>query len=202
MKKLIVSLCIGLVFTIVIGNFSSFANECNDIRGKVLRIHVLANSNEKFDQALKLKVRDKVLEASAGIFDNINLVSNAKEKAKEKLPEILKAAQKEVYDNGYKYVVKAEVVNMFFNTRYYGEVTLPAGRYDAVRVTIGEAKGKNWWCVMFPQMCIPTAEKKKELSKTLSKSEVELVSSPKKYKVKFAIVEIIEKIANKDKKNV
>ena len=106
---------------------------------------VLANSDSQEDQALKLKVRDRVLEYSEGLFQNAQTREEAEALAAAHLQELCQAAQDEVYRQGYDYPVKAEITNMFFDTREYETVTLPAGCYDALRITIGEAEGHNWW---------------------------------------------------------
>ena len=91
---------------------------------------------------------------------------------------------------------------MFFNARDYNDVTLPAGVYKALRITIGEAKGRNWWCVMFPPMCLPAAEEKSELSVALSPKELDVVENKSKYKVKFKILELIMKLKEFIKTNI
>ena len=98
--------------------------------------------------------------------------------------------------NGYNYPVDVELKNTHFNTRVYDEVTLPAGNYDALRVIIGDGNGKNWWCVMFPPMCLPAAEEKCELSEVLDESELKIVSNKSRYEVKFKVVELFEELKN------
>ena len=156
---------------------------------KVVRLHVLANSDSEEDQALKLKVRDTVTETAAGLFDTAANAGEALAIAEESLPEILAAAQQRVYDEGYDYPVGAEMTRMYFTTRTYETGTLPAGMYDAVRITIGEGAGKNWWCVVFPPICVPAASEHKELTDVLDEGQVEIVTQPQKYEVKFKIVE-------------
>ena len=97
-------------------------------------------------------------------------------------------------NRGYHYDVNAELCNIFFNTREYDGVTLPAGRYDAMRITIGEAKGQNWWCVLYPPMCIPAAQPTQELNDVLNESEMEIVTSEPKYEIRFACVELFERL--------
>ena len=92
------------------------------------------------------------------------------------------------------YPVKVEIGQSYFNTRTYDEVTLPAGQYDAVRILIGEGEGKNWWCVMFPPMCVPAASESEELSDVLSADQMEIVQNAECYEVKFKTLEIIEEI--------
>lgn len=194
MKRIEKAMLIGLIFSIVIGNFSVFAKECSDIRGNVLRLHILANSDSDEDQALKLKVRDRILQETGDLFLNASDLDGAEDKAAANLETVRQIAEDEIRAQGYDYAVKAELCNMFFDTRTYEEVTMPAGRYDAVRITIGAAEGKNWWCVLYPPLCIPAAQPQKELSDVLDEDEMEVVQAKPKYEVRFACVEFIERI--------
>ena len=126
-------------------NFANFQTHCETISNKFLRLHILANSDSKEDQDLKIKVRDKILEYSKGKFSLANNKSEAQLVLNSSLEDIEKVAKAEIENQGYNYDVKAKVVNMHFNTRKYDNLTLPAGNYDALRVEIGEGKGHNWW---------------------------------------------------------
>lgn len=196
MKRRIIekAICLGLVLATIL-TFTGFAAQCEDIGNRVLRLHVLANSDSDADQALKLKVRDRIVQEAAGLFDGTQDLRQAKAVAAEKLSTLQTAAQDEVYKQGYSYPVKVELTNMYFNTRVYSTVTLPAGQYDAVRVTIGKAAGKNWWCVIFPPMCLPAAEEKSELKDVLNQQQMDIVDGgTQQYEVKFKVVEIYEEI--------
>ncbi len=195
MRKWSKAVALGLVLTLILslcGFTWGFAKNCDEIRQKVVRLHVLANSDSEEDQALKLKVRDTVTETAAGLFDTAGDAGEALEVAREQLPAILEAAQQRVCDEGYDYPVGAELTRMYFTTRTYDAGTLPAGMYDAVRITIGEGAGKNWWCVVFPPICVPAAAEHKELSDVLDEEQVDIVTQPQKYEVKFKIVELWE----------
>jgi stage II sporulation protein R len=205
MKKFEVALLFGLVFAILlscISGYASFSSQCNDIRSEVFRLHVLANSDSKDDQALKLKVRDKILSESGKLFGNAKNKGEAEKVATANLDEIRQVAQQEVYDLGYKYEVKAEITNMFFTTKQYADVTMPAGNYDALRITIGVAKGHNWWCVMFPPLCLPAAQGKTKMQDVLNPNQVNIVKSGKQpqYEIRFKIVEWVGDIKNWFKK--
>lgn len=172
----------------------SFASACEDIRGSVLRMHVVANSDSEEDQCLKLKVRDAVLEAGKEYFDNSESAAQAEEKLIPVKDELENVAKKVVEDNGYDYDVKVNIGNAYFPTKTYdGDVTLPAGEYEAVNVIIGSGNGHNWWCVMFPPMCLPAAESDTELDEVLSQREYEIVKSNPKFEPRFKIVEWYEK---------
>ena len=177
----------------------SFASACEDIRGSVLRMHVVANSDSEEDQCLKLKVRDAVLEAGKEYFDNSESAAQAEEKLIPVKDELENVAKKVVEDNGYDYDVKVNIGNAYFPTRTYdGDVTLPAGEYEAVNVIIGSGDGHNWWCVMFPPMCLPAAESDTELDEVLSQREYEIVKSNPKFEPRFKIVEWYEKFIKKN----
>ena len=194
MKKTEKALLFGLILSILVGSFSAFASDCSAIRESVLRLHILANSDSDEDQALKLKVRDRILEETGDLFENASDLENAESSAANSLELVRSIAEDEVRKQGYDYPVRAELCNMFFKTRQYDDITMPAGRYDAVRITIGEAKGHNWWCVLYPPMCIPAAQPKQELGDVLTEDGMEVVTSKPKYEVRFACVELFERI--------
>jgi len=146
LKKIHIILAACVAASFVIHAYAGFSGECAYIRENMLRLHVMANSDSEEDQALKLIVRDAILNESGGF-----------ELTQSNLKLLEDVARREVNADGKDYPVKAELVNMFFPTRHYGDITVPAGRYDAVRLTIGSGDGENWWCVMFPPMCIPAA---------------------------------------------
>ena len=118
MIKWIRALAMGLSLCLAL-SLCGFAGECEEIRGRVLRLHVLANSDTEEDQALKLKVRDTIVETAANLFDTAADEAQALERARERLPELEAAAQQRVYDEGYEYAVTISVVHMYFTTRVY-----------------------------------------------------------------------------------
>lgn len=188
-KSAVIAFVLTVIYSVI-----PFQAVCAEIPNDVFRFHILANSDSEEDQALKLKVRDKVLERTKILFDTANSKSDAEEFVKANLETIEKIAQNEVYKNGYNYPVKAEVVNMHFDTRYYESYTLPSGMYDALRITIGNAKGHNWWCVMYPSICISTVDEGKDRAKdALSDDEYSVVTDDK-VEYKFFIVELFQKI--------
>ncbi|MDD6022370.1 MAG: stage II sporulation protein R [Acutalibacteraceae bacterium] len=183
---------LGLIISILISSTASFQKKCGEVRQSVLRLHVIANSDSQEDQELKLKVRDAVLETGSSLFSGSADARNAEEKAIGETEKLEEAAIRTLRENGCGDDVKIEVGQSWFPTRTYGDVTLPAGKYEAVRVIIGSGKGHNWWCVMFPPMCLPAAEEKKELDDVLSKDAAELVRSDPKFEIRFKIVEWYE----------
>lgn len=175
----------------------TFEDSCESVRNNCFRLHIIANSDSREDQQLKLSVRDSILKDTAYIFEKANNKNDAIRLCKENINEILNISKKVIKENGYDYSVNVEVKETYFPTRTYEKYTLPAGKYDALRIIIGEAKGKNWWCVMFPSLCLPAAKKKTELSDVLSSKEIHLIESKPKYEIRFWIVEKIESMKAK-----
>lgn len=198
-RKLEISLFCGLVISVLL-SIISFGASCGEIRQDVLRMHVIANSDSAEDQAVKLKVRDAVLEAGEDLFDGTLTAEGAEQVLDSDIERLQNAAQNVLTENGFDYGVRVEIGKDYFNTRTYdGEVTLPAGEYEAVRVILGEGKGQNWWCVMFPPMCLPAAEADTEISDVLTQNEEDVVKSNPKYEARFKIVELFENFYRKIK---
>lgn len=197
MKKSETAILMGLILSIVLTGVSSFARDCSSLRDEVLRLHIMANSDREEDQALKLKVRDRVLRETGELFSSAKNLSEAHTLAEQNLELIKAAAQDELKRQGSGYTADVSIQRMFFETRLYDNFTLPAGMYDAVRVTIGSGQGKNWWCVMFPPLCLGSAVDEEELDKVLS--DPSLIQGTQKYKAKFFIVELFERLINKQK---
>ena len=193
MKKFEIAMILGFVLSIALTSTFSFASDCSAVRDEVLRLHILANSESEADQQLKLSVRDRVLGETGELFSGAENLEVAQTLARENLQKIEVVARDEISKNGFDYDVTASLCRMYFETRHYDSYTLPAGMYDAVRVEIGKAEGKNWWCVMFPPICLGSAMDEGELEKVLSQKGEEVITGTQKYKVKFFIVELIER---------
>lgn len=186
------ALFLGLIISVIVSSTVSFQSACDEVRNSVLRLHVIANSDSDEDQALKLKVRDAMLETGSRLFSGDVNAENAEETAKSEISTLEETARRVLSENGCNDSVKIEIGKSRFPTRTYGNVTLPAGKYEAVRVIIGKGEGHNWWCVMFPPMCLPAAEGETKLDDVLSADGVELVNSNPKFEVRFKIVEWYE----------
>lgn len=196
MKKIELAMLLGMVVAVFSAGFCSFAEDYNDITDKVFRLHILANSDSDEDQRLKLKVRDAVLEECSYIFEKCEDAQQSADAAEADMDFIKTTAEKVIAENNYTYDVSCEVAEMYFDERVYDSVTMPAGEYLALRITIGEAKGRNWWCVMFPALCIPAASENIEDYGVFSAEEIEMLESPDSYECKFYILELIEKLRN------
>lgn len=196
--KMIITLSFLLFIYTSICAFSYAEYISTDISNSVFRLHVLANSDSKEDQDLKYKVRDNLLNYMNSICNNcsnkeeaINLV----EKNKNNFKQI---ALDTIHNEGYNYEVNINIGNFEFPTKTYGDISLPSGFYDALRVEIGKAQGQNWWCVMFPPLCfvdvssgIVPEESKELLNENLTDEEFSIVSdtSDKNIKFKFKLLE-------------
>lgn len=192
-KKIKISIAVGLTVAIIF-SICSFAKTSEEIRSDVLRLHVIANSDSSVDQNLKLRLRDYILQEGKDVFDGSVNVNNAVAKLEPRIGELEESANEFVKNSGFDYNVKITLSNEYFTTRTYETVTLPAGKYLALRVVIGSGEGHNWWCVMFPPMCVPAADKKDEIENVFSEKEIKLVESKPKYEPRFKVIEIYEEI--------
>ena len=190
MKILFKALVCGVLLTAVF-SLAGFAGACEDIRQQVFRLHIIANSDSAEDQAMKLTVRNRLLEYTGNLFKKCRSKQESIECAKEHIDDIRRIASDTVREYGCDYPVDAYVTKTDFNTRVYDDVTLPAGEYDALRVVIGSGQGHNWWCVLFPALCLPGSDSS-ELRTVINDSEMNVVSSGEKYEVHFLFVEWME----------
>lgn len=202
MVKKIIALCV--IFSVIFlyaGAVSVKHNEDikESIEQKLIRLHVVANSDSPEDQDLKRRVKDQIIKEMSTKLKDSKSLDQTRKIIKENIPNIEKIAQEEIKRSGKNYPVKAVLGTFSFPTKNYGPITLPAGSYEALKVVIGEGKGANWWCVLFPPLCfidvthaVP-ADAEKELSKVLTKEEIEYI----KGKPRFKSLEIMESILNK-----
>lgn len=173
---------------------------CADISDSIFRLHVIANSDSVDDQNLKYIVRDNVLQYMNSLTTNSNSKAEIMQVVSEHLEDFRQIAQNTVFENGYDYEVSVEIGNFEFPVKTYGDISFPAGFYDALRIKIGNASGQNWWCVMFPPLCfidvssgIVPDDSKQLLESELTEDEYKLISgSENETKVKFKIVEVLQ----------
>ncbi|MBO5359890.1 MAG: stage II sporulation protein R [Clostridia bacterium] len=183
-----------IVFSLFL-NVAGFAADCADVRRDVLRLHVVGASDSDYDQNLKLKVRDTLLEKGGTIFDGTVTADEAKTIITPRIPELKAAAEEVLLENGCDYKIDITVGEEYFATRCYENFTMPAGVYTAVRVNIGTAEGKNWWCVMFPPLCLPAAFA--DADAFFDDDEMKVITASPEYEPRFKIVEIFESIKNR-----
>ena len=172
-------------------SFSRFNAVCDDLRSNVLRMHIIANSDSEEDQNLKLKIRDRILSETSLIFDRDTDLNEAVKITKDKLPELEATANEVIKENGFNYTATVSVGDSYFETREYEDFTLPAGTYRSLIIRLGKAEGKNWWCVIFPGVCLPSASDS-HLSDTVRDESAKVAEHPQKYVMRFKTVEIYE----------
>ncbi|MGK0465544.1 stage II sporulation protein R [Clostridium sp.] len=203
MKKIILtSVAIIIIISISLNtnNISGKASQ-SDVAGKLIRFHVIANSDDKVDQELKLKVRDSVLEYVSPKLINSKDIEGSRKIINNETKNIKKIAETVINKNGFKYSVVTTLSKEYFPVKTYGNITLPQGEYEAFRILIGSGTGQNWWCVMFPPLCfvditkgdVAFEETERDMRTVLSEDEYELIDNTKDNKeiiVKFKLAEI------------
>lgn len=168
----------------------------SQLADKMVRLHVLANSDSDEDQALKLQVRDAVLKTAEPLLAQAGQVDNATGILENNLEQLTAVAQETIYREGWDYLVSVQLEETWFPTREYDSFALPAGSYQALRVVIGEGNGHNWWCVVFPPLCLASASE--TVSQTaqdagMTDQEVALIAEEdEKYVIKFKAIELWE----------
>ena len=193
-----IALLIGMAVFLISGAVS--LQNRDQLADKVVRLHILANSDSEEDQALKLRVRDRVLERATELLEQTGDRREAADVLQSHLPELERIAAEEISDCGYEYDVTAEVANTMFPTKEYDGFTLPAGEYLALRIIIGEGNGHNWWCVVFPRLCTTAAADvpASALAAGFDEEEVALVTEENEgYVLKFKAMEWWEAIREK-----
>jgi len=199
MKKHIfeLALAIGLVVSCTVGALALQTRD--DISEKLIRLHVIANSDSAEDQNIKLKVRDEILKHVAEMTSGCTSINDVREIISSNLNNLKNIADNVLLQNGFKYKSAVELSYEFFPTKTYDTFALPTGEYEALRIKLGKSNGQNWWCVLFPPVCVSAAEAKTELKNAgLSDDEIKFVMSDDvQYRFKFKLVEIIEGITEK-----
>ena len=191
MKQFFRVLTVAMVLSVIL-SLIPFQNSCKELYNDVFRIHIIPNSNSAFDQSLKLSVRDAVLSEISPLYDEAENKADAMRITRESLPLIENTANKVVRESGADYTVTAGIENTYFNTRYYENFTMPAGYYDALKLTIGKGRGDNFWCVMYPALCVGAATRDR-LSEDLNEGEYQVVTSDD-LEFRFKIVEYYERL--------
>lgn len=186
---------IGLVITLGVSSVTGFMRDCAELRQEVLRIHILADSDQEADQAVKLQVRDAVLEAINQDFSGDGTLEGTIACLEGEMDRIEETANEVLTEAGMPYQAKAELTEMYFTTREYerdgSTFSMPAGRYQALRITLGSGEGHNWWCVAYPPMCIDAAVEGQ--AAVVEQEILELEQTPV-YKPKLALVEWVESL--------
>ena len=198
-KNIELGVLFGLICAIVL-SFARFEARCDELREGVLRLHIIANSDSDADQSIKLAVRDEILKDSTNIFKNCSSVDDAITVANTNIDEINKIANNLLKQQGFDYKAQVSVGDRYFETREYDDFTLPAGTYKSLIVDLGAAEGKNWWCVVFPCVCVPSSCGA-SLSDSVSEQAADTAENAPKYQIKFKSMEIYEDIKRIFSKN-
>ena len=197
-------LIILLFLYVFICAFSYVSAVSSDLQNSVFRLHVIANSDSAEDQNLKYKVRDKLINYMNSLCSNVDSKEDAINIAISHKDDFKRIAEETILENGFNYPVSVEIGNFSFPTKNYGDISFPAGFYDALRVKIGNANGQNWWCVMFPPLCfvnvssgIVPEESKEQIKQELNDEEYSIVTNVDSSEVKFKFG-LIEWFMNND----
>lgn len=191
MKKIcaLAGILISLVVTGIVVNAKQSQMQ-EDLAKEVFRFHVLANSDSDEDQALKMQVKEAVIAYMKEEIPESDSVETTKEWARSHLDAIVNLARAVIREEGYDYPVMAEVTTCDFPDKTYGDITFPSGEYEALRIEIGDAKGQNWWCVLYPNLCFIDAvhavvpeDGKKDLKKVLEEDTYEMVTATSRFKI-------------------
>lgn len=192
--RYIILLCmcmVGFLYTIL--HSESNTNVQQGIAKEIIRFHVVANSDADVDQEVKLVVKDRVVHYMQGKLADAKTKKEAKHIMKKEIPQIKHIAKKTLRKEGYNYSCDVVYHQREFPVKVYGDLTFPAGKYEALDVVLGDARGRNWWCVMFPSLCfvdgtysIVPDNSKEKLQKVLTKEEYETISENETLKVQYA----------------
>ena len=194
LKRWELALLLALGCFLVLGVWLGGAQQA--LAGDVLRLHVLANSDSAADQTLKLAVRDRVLAEAAGYLENARTRQEAEAALAAALEPLARAGAEAAAEAGYRYPVSVSLERAWFPTREYGDFSLPAGEYRALRVVIGAGEGRNWWCVVFPPLCLgAVSQSAEEAMSALPEGELALITGESGgYILKFKLMELWEQL--------
>ncbi len=194
-KKAIISLLTGVC--IAISLMATFEKTEQSLSRNIIRLHIRANSDSAEDQALKLKVRDRILKESSGLLKGAKSKDEVYNIIGNNLDYLVQCAENEVYKNGYTYPVEVTLGKSVFPTKAYDDIYLPGGTYEALIVNIGNGAGYNWWCVIFPPMCFAEGtvdgNGEKMLKDSIDKNAYDMIKGEKP-KIKFKTYELWQKI--------
>ncbi len=194
-KKLNLIMAFILSISLILCSLADGFAAAKTVRDGCLRLHILASSDSEADQTVKLLVRDALLEAGADIFSGNSTSEQAAEMIMKNEKMLEEVADEVLRENGFEYTADIFIEDEYFETRQYDNIKLPAGTYKACKVILGEGKGHNWWCIMFPPLCLSAAMKKDDdIYAVFGENGGRLITEKSGYVIKFRIVEIVEEI--------
>lgn len=197
MKKKVLIFFVSAIFVLVFTAASYSCGFGEDLENSVIRLHVLANSDSAEDQALKLRVRDRILKDGRELFKNAKSEEEARRILSENRDFLENSARDEIFSAGYDYPVALNMGKYDFPMKVYENYAFLSGEYEAVRVEIGKAEGQNWWCVMFPPLCFVDGtvdeEKAEEtLRSALTADEFDVISASGGVDLRFKVVDVFQ----------
>lgn len=190
-KRAELAAALGLVLALLC-SYASFFFGCSALRRDVVRLHVLAHSDAQADQAVKLQVRDALLACGSALFSGDATPDTAAAMLRQERAALEETANRVLASQGMPYRARLTLTREFFTTRSYGSLTLPAGQYLAVKVVLGAGEGHNWWCVMFPPLCLPAAQTQVPAETQFSAAEAAVLHADADCEIRLKIVELFE----------
>ncbi len=187
-----ISLLFALCVTLCTGLYAKAAQ--NQLAGELIRLHVIANSDSDSDQNAKLKVRDNVLAILTPQLEGVRNLDEAEAVIDKTIPQLSEAAVQSLQESGKYYKADAKLCVESYPTRNYDGFSLPAGDYVSLQIILGEGKGQNWWCVVFPPLCMASVEDEDTFSALPKDSEQLITSDGTGYKLKFRVIELYGEI--------
>ena len=204
MKRIKIS-ALSLLFAFLISALYTIDTwgEQQQLADNILRLHIVAHSDSEYDQNIKLQVRDRTAQVLSGMLNHADNADEACITLLNNQQTVDETVRTVLRENGCMYTVDSEIVTMYFPERHYSDVTLPAGSYRALRIVLGDGAGKNWWCVVFPQLCLGAsgAELRKTAEKAgMSDKQMDLLfGKDTKITVKFKLLELFYQLTGQNK---
>lgn len=192
----LLSVCLMIAAVIWLGAVIGDRQKLNE---ELIRLHVVANSDSETDQAIKLRIKDAIAESLQAEMQSVGDFQQARAYLQENLPKIEAIANRVLAAAGFRETAAVTLGKEAFDTRYYDTFTLPAGVYEALRVTIGEGQGKNWWCVVFPTLCLPaTAAEFADVAAGSGFSEelTRTLEGEQGYEIRFFLLDVLGRVEN------
>ncbi len=187
-----ISLVLAVVFAMLAAWIGEFSRAAETVQQEVLRLHILAESNSEEDQRLKLAVRDRLLQESELWFSEEESKLSAEAVLQNRLKDIAALAEDELQQHGCDAAVSVQLCSTTFPTRVYENFTLPAGEYDALRIIIGDGEGQNWWCVLFPSLCLPSSGSED----WFMEHDLQILQKTPQAEPRFALLEWLQNVKN------
>jgi len=204
-KNIVISISVAAVITILLTVMFSvkvYADKVQkNIADKVLRLHIVAESNSYENQKIKLEIRDEIINLLKEDMKNVKTKEESIEIIEKRYDDIIKTAKNVLAERKMDKNVSVDISKTMFPSRNYGNIRLPAGTYDSINIKIGKAEGRNWWCIMYPSFCFDENGlinySANNLKNILTESEYNVINNDGKLNIRFAVVDFVKSIENK-----